>query len=126
MSDQGCDERVINILEKLRKLKEDLESEKVPLDLLWISKNLTKNPEDYADKKALPHVQVALRLNSNAALAKKFRQGDVINYIICEVCQKTCILNLSLYCLLHEETYLECAISIFFNDILFLYRKTTT
>ncbi|CAH0775041.1 unnamed protein product [Bemisia tabaci] len=84
LSDQGCDERVINILEKLRKLKEDLESEKVPLDLLWISKNLTKNPEDYADKKALPHVQVALRLNSNAALAKKFRQGDVINYIICE------------------------------------------
>lgn len=44
---------------------------------------LTKNPEDYPDKKSLPHVQVALRLNSKGG--KRMRAGDTISYIICQV-----------------------------------------
>jgi DNA polymerase elongation subunit (family B) len=45
--------------------------------------SLTKNPEDYPDKKSLPHVQVALRMNSG--LGKKMRSGDTVYYVICEV-----------------------------------------
>ncbi|KAH9369595.1 hypothetical protein HPB48_011511 [Haemaphysalis longicornis] len=44
---------------------------------------LTKNPEDYPDKKNLCHVQVALRLNSKGG--KKLRQGDTVTYVICNV-----------------------------------------
>lgn len=83
MSDQDLDDKIANIHAHLRQLKKDLEEEKVPLSLLAITKQLTKNPEDYPDKKALPHVQVALRLNSTRT--KKFKQGDTIAYVICEV-----------------------------------------
>lgn len=55
----------------------------IGLDLLSITKSLTKNPEDYPDKKSLPHVQVALRMNSRGG--KKLRQGDTVQYVICEV-----------------------------------------
>ena len=44
--------------------------------------SLTKNPEDYPDKKSLPHVQVALRLNSKGG--RKMRAGDTVYYVICE------------------------------------------
>ena len=44
---------------------------------------LTKNPEDYPDKKNQSHVQVALRLNSKGG--KKIRAGDAVSYIICIV-----------------------------------------
>lgn len=61
---------------------------------------LTKNPEDYPDSKSQPHVQVALRLNSNSCLEnnamndgnkkstssvyRKVRAGDTIEYVICD------------------------------------------
>jgi DNA polymerase elongation subunit (family B) len=68
----------------MSQLKVELEQPNgVPLALLAITKQLTKNPEDYPDKKALPHVQVAIRMNSS--MAKKFKQGDTIAYVICEV-----------------------------------------
>ena len=44
---------------------------------------LTKNPEDYPDKKSLPHVQVALRLNSKGG--KRMKGGDTVSYVVCEV-----------------------------------------
>lgn len=44
---------------------------------------MTKNPTDYADKKALPHVQVAVRMNSKAE-NKKLKSGDTVEYVICE------------------------------------------
>lgn len=47
---------------------------------------LTKAPEEYADSKSLPHVQVALRLNSAAGdvgATKRFRAGDTVEYIVC-------------------------------------------
>ncbi|KAG7160964.1 DNA polymerase alpha catalytic subunit-like [Homarus americanus] len=52
------------------------------LGTLAITKTLTKNPEDYPDKKSLPHVQVAIRVNSRGG--KKLRQGDTVAYVICE------------------------------------------
>ena len=46
-----------------------------------ISKQLTKNPEDYPDKKNLSHVSVALAFN--AKTDKKLRAGDVVPFIVC-------------------------------------------
>lgn len=83
LSDQNLDDKLANIHAHLQKLKVDLEENRVPISLLTITKQLTKNPEDYPDKKALPHVQVAIRMNST--MTKKFKQGDTIAYVICEV-----------------------------------------
>ena len=47
-----------------------------------ITKSLTKHPQDYPDKKNLPHVQVAMRMMSNDV---RVQSGDVIPYIICKV-----------------------------------------
>ncbi|KAJ8871338.1 hypothetical protein PR048_027655 [Dryococelus australis] len=82
LSDLGPDERLENIHGHLMKLRDDLENGLVPLLLLTITKQLTKNAEDYVDKKSMPHVQVALRINSRGG--KKIRQGDTVEYIICE------------------------------------------
>ncbi|XP_015788269.1 DNA polymerase alpha catalytic subunit [Tetranychus urticae] len=48
-----------------------------------ITKSLTKNPEDYADKKSLIHVNVALRRNADEKLERKLRAGDCVQYVIC-------------------------------------------
>jgi len=83
LSDLEPDERLLRIHEHLERLREDLDTGRVPLSLLIITKQLTKNPEEYADKKSLPHVQVALSLNEHSG--RKLKQGDTVPYIICEV-----------------------------------------
>ena len=83
LSNLDPDERILRIHEHLERLKVDLELGKVPISLLAITKQLTKNPEDYADKKSLPHVQVAMRLNEHGG--RRFKQGDTVAYVICEV-----------------------------------------
>lgn len=60
-----------------------MDENNVPLVLLAISKTLTKAPQDYPNAKALPHVAIAQRLNKQSI---KFRQGDTISYVVCEVC----------------------------------------
>ncbi|XP_076048772.1 DNA polymerase alpha catalytic subunit [Oratosquilla oratoria] len=82
LSDQGPDERIENIHSHLESLRKNMDEGKVGLDMLAITKQLTKNPEDYPDKKSLPHVQVAIRVNSRGG--KKLKQGDTVQYIICE------------------------------------------
>nr|CAD7591839.1 unnamed protein product [Timema genevievae] len=82
LSDQSPDERIDNIHTHLIQIREDLENHRVPLSLLTITKQLTKNPGDYVDVKAMAHVQVAMRLNKKGG--KKLRQGDTVEYIICE------------------------------------------
>lgn len=82
LSDQSQEERVENIQNHLIKLKEDLEQNKVPLSLLVITKQLTKEPKNYPNKNSLPHVQVALRYNQKGG--KAFRAGDTVPYVICE------------------------------------------
>ncbi|KAL5004890.1 hypothetical protein ScPMuIL_018346 [Solemya velum] len=71
-----------NIHSKLIDVGEKVKENDVPVEFYYITKQLTKNPEDYPDKKSLPHVQVALRLNSKGG--KKLHAGDTIPYIICE------------------------------------------
>lgn len=82
LSEQTADERLESIQNHLNKLKDDLVNGKMPLSLLTITKQLTKNPNEYADKHAQPHVQVALRLN--AKNSRRFKKGDIVPYIICE------------------------------------------
>ncbi|CAL4103579.1 unnamed protein product, partial [Meganyctiphanes norvegica] len=82
LSDQNQDDRIANIHSHLEELKSKLHEGKFGLDILAITKQLTKNPEDYPDKKSLPHVQVALRINSRGG--KKLRNGDTVEYVICD------------------------------------------
>lgn len=82
LCDQSPEERVSNICAQLEKLRADCEGNNVPLGLLAISKTLTKAPQDYSDAKALPHVAIAQRLNKQSI---KFRQGDTVSYVVCEV-----------------------------------------
>jgi len=82
MSDTPEDVRLAKIQALLEETRDLLLQGKVALKDLAITKALTKDPADYADKKALPHVQVALRMNS--AGGKKLRAGDTVQYVICE------------------------------------------
>jgi len=82
LSDLGPDERLSRIHEKLEALASDLKAGQVALNDLGITKQLTKDPEDYPDKKSLAHVQVALRMNSKGG--KKIRAGDTVPYVICQ------------------------------------------
>ncbi|XP_045472031.1 DNA polymerase alpha catalytic subunit [Harmonia axyridis] len=81
LSDLSPDERIENIQNYLRKIKSDFETNKIPLTMLVITKQLTKDPKSYSDKNSLPHVQVALRYNKQ--LGGHFRSGDTVPYVIC-------------------------------------------
>lgn len=48
-----------------------------------VSQALTKDPQDYPDKRSLPHVHVALWINSQAG--RKVKAGDTVSYVICQV-----------------------------------------
>lgn len=82
LSDMPPDNRIEAIHAHLNKLREDLEEGRVPLQLLAITKQLTKNPEEYVDHKSQPHVLVAMRLNQRGG--KRIRQGDTVSYVICD------------------------------------------
>ncbi|GFT37342.1 DNA polymerase alpha catalytic subunit [Trichonephila clavipes] len=81
LSNKSKDEIVDNIHSHLISLGEAVSQGKKPLTDYIIYKQLTKNPEDYSNHKNLPHVMVALRLNSKAG--KKLKMGDTVSYIIC-------------------------------------------
>lgn len=61
LADLSADERIAYIHEKLESIAKDLKEGNIALNDLSITKSLTKDPNDYPDKKSLPHVQVALR-----------------------------------------------------------------
>lgn len=82
LSDLSPDERLENIQNYLRKIRTDFENNKIPLSMLVITKQLTKDPKSYNDKNSLPHVQVALRCNKQSG--GHFRQGDTVPYVICD------------------------------------------
>lgn len=81
-SGKEMNERVESIFEVLSSLGRDFEEEKIPLPMLEITKQLTKAPSEYADMSSLPHVQVADRMNTQKN--RRFKKGDMIDYIICE------------------------------------------
>ena len=83
MSDVSADDRIAFVHSELERLAAEVRSGGVALADLAITKQLTKDPADYADKKALPHVQVAARMNSKAG-GKKLKSGDTVEYVICD------------------------------------------
>ncbi|XP_041358143.1 DNA polymerase alpha catalytic subunit-like [Gigantopelta aegis] len=82
LSGESAEVILENIHSKLQEVGVKVMNNELPVDLYYITKQLTKNPEDYPDKKSLPHVQVALRLNSKGG--KRLRSGDTVSYIICQ------------------------------------------
>merc|ERR1719474_2014059 len=82
MTDKSEDSRLAEIQEHLESLAKALNEGKVALKDLEITKQLTKDPSDYPDKRSLAHVQVAMRVNSGGG--KKLRAGDTVEYVICD------------------------------------------
>ena len=81
LSGQPTEVVVEEIHDYLTSLGENIRAGKVPLEQYIIFKRLGKNPQDYPDAGALPHVQVALRMKTKGQSAKA---GDVVPYIFCE------------------------------------------
>jgi len=66
----------------LRQVKEAVASGSVPINKFVITKQLTKQPEDYPDARNQPHVQVALRRKA-AGRRNGVAAGETVPYIIC-------------------------------------------
>uniref|UniRef100_A0A182QH19 DNA polymerase n=1 Tax=Anopheles farauti TaxID=69004 RepID=A0A182QH19_9DIPT len=81
LSDAPMDERIENIHVRLEKLKDDLVAGTLSLQLLEITKQLTRALSEYGDAGQLPHVQVAQRMNKQRN--RNYKRGDMVNYIIC-------------------------------------------
>uniref|UniRef100_A0A3P9JLP4 DNA-directed DNA polymerase n=1 Tax=Oryzias latipes TaxID=8090 RepID=A0A3P9JLP4_ORYLA len=82
LSDQSRDIIVENIQKHLVEVGERVANGDIPLNLFEIHKALTKDPQDYPDKKSLPHVHVALWINSQGG--RRVKAGDTISYLICK------------------------------------------
>ncbi|XP_004872292.1 DNA polymerase alpha catalytic subunit isoform X2 [Heterocephalus glaber] len=82
LSDQSRDTIVENIQKKLIEIRENVLNGSIPVSQFEINKALTKDPQDYPDKKSLPHVHVALWINSQ--VGRKVKAGDTVSYVICQ------------------------------------------
>ncbi|XP_058147839.1 DNA polymerase alpha catalytic subunit [Dasypus novemcinctus] len=82
LSDQSRDTIVENIQKRLIEIGENVLNGSVPVSQFEINKALTKDPQDYPDKKYLPHVHVALWINSHGG--RKVKAGDTVSYVICQ------------------------------------------
>ncbi|KAI8801738.1 DNA polymerase family B-domain-containing protein [Cladochytrium replicatum] len=64
----------------LQTVGEEVRQDRVPIEKYAINKSLTKKPEEYADGKTQPHVQVAIKMRAKGAAV---RVGDTISFVIC-------------------------------------------
>ncbi|KAJ3276787.1 DNA-directed DNA polymerase alpha catalytic subunit pol1 [Terramyces sp. JEL0728] len=81
LSSESREDAVEKIHQYLVKVGDQVRAKLVPPEKYVINKGLTKKPEEYADKHAQPHVQVALRMKKNGGGVKV---GDTIPYVICK------------------------------------------
>lgn len=86
LSDRERDEVVNEIHTYLEVTVERIRQGEIPLEKYVINKQLTKRPQDYADAKSQPHVQVALRM---IAAGQGVKSGDTVPYVICKVDEET-------------------------------------
>ncbi|XP_054664238.1 DNA polymerase alpha catalytic subunit isoform X4 [Grus americana] len=82
LSDQPRDIIVENIQRRLIEIGENVINGQIPVNQFEINKALTKDPQDYPDKKSLPHVHVAMWINSQGG--RKVKAGDTVSYIVCQ------------------------------------------
>ena len=80
---------VDNIHAYLKTLSTMIKAGQIPTESFIITKQLTKNPEEYPDKKSLSHVSVALEWNVWNKSGKKLRAGDVVPYIVVLRCEES-------------------------------------
>ncbi|XP_059612246.1 DNA polymerase alpha catalytic subunit [Phlebotomus argentipes] len=80
-SESEADEKIEKIHSRLESIRQDIHEDKVPLPLFVITKQLTRAPKEYASNANLPHVNVALRMNSTQN--RRFKKGDTVSYVIC-------------------------------------------
>lgn len=81
LSGKGKDDIISDIIDKLQSITIDIDENKIPLKDYEITKQLTKNIDDYTDLKALPHVKVAKRLKENGDTSISI--GFYVPYIVC-------------------------------------------
>ncbi|XP_014473388.1 PREDICTED: DNA polymerase alpha catalytic subunit [Dinoponera quadriceps] len=82
LCDQSSDTRLEQVVQILQNVAKSVKEGTAPMSSFVITKQLSKNPEAYPDKKQLSHVMVALRLNK--AGGRMWKAGDTLPYIICE------------------------------------------
>jgi len=75
------EEVVLMIKDFLKELAAKMDRKEHPVDLYVITKQLTKNLEDYSDSKGLPHIKVAKRMKENGD--NTIKNGMTIPYVIC-------------------------------------------
>lgn len=80
-SEKPLDERIDNIHTYLEKIRDNINADEVPLPMMIITRQLTKAPKEYLKISSLPHVQVAMRMNTTKN--KRYKKGDMVNYVIC-------------------------------------------
>eukprot|EP00958_Prasinococcus_capsulatus_P024366 scaffold3791_cov390-Prasinococcus_capsulatus_cf.AAC.10 len=81
LSGKSRDDVVLEIHNRLQQVRDDLANDKIPIGKFVITKTLTKAPEEYADAKGQPHVQVALRRKKEKA-RDGISAGETVPYII--------------------------------------------
>ncbi|XP_012540417.1 DNA polymerase alpha catalytic subunit [Monomorium pharaonis] len=82
LCDQSSETRLEQVVQILQSVAKSVKEGTAPLSSFVITKQLSKNPDAYPDKKQLSHVMVALRLNK--AGGRMWKAGDTLPYIICE------------------------------------------
>ncbi|RUP49347.1 DNA polymerase alpha zinc finger-domain-containing protein, partial [Jimgerdemannia flammicorona] len=80
LSNVDREEVVDRIHKYLQEVGQETRAGLIPIDKFVINKGLNKSPEDYADAKSQPHVQVALRMKQRGV---SVRAGDTVPYVIC-------------------------------------------
>ncbi|KAI8375408.1 DNA polymerase family B-domain-containing protein [Choanephora cucurbitarum] len=86
LSDRDREDVVAEIHAYLEVVAEQIRQGDIPLEKYTINKQLTKRPQDYADAKSQPHVQVALRM---LEAGQNVKSGDTVPYVICKVDEET-------------------------------------
>ncbi|XP_011634780.1 DNA polymerase alpha catalytic subunit [Pogonomyrmex barbatus] len=82
LCDQSSETRLEQVIQILQNVAKNVKEGTAPLSSFVITKQLSKNPDAYPDKKQLSHVMVALRLNK--AGGRMWKAGDTLPYVICE------------------------------------------
>lgn len=83
LCDHSSETRLEQVVQILQNVAKSVKEGTAPMSSFVITKQLSKNPDAYPDKKQLSHVMVALRLNK--AGGRMWKAGDTLPYIICEV-----------------------------------------
>ena len=82
LSGKQREEVVMTLNEYLSDIGKKMKSGEINLKEYIITKQLTRSPSDYSDSKALPHVQIAIRLKTQGKSDSEL-VGNFIPYIIC-------------------------------------------